>query len=87
MSIIKAVSMSSPREAELHSLLLGNNANLLALQETLLGCNSKMPGNLTILLMVHSIMSVGLDQEEYLTNWTVYSRLSRDIKHYKAFER
>ena len=77
----------SPRKDELQSPLPGNGANLLALQETLLGCSSKMPGNLTILVMVHSIMSVGLDQDEYLTNWTVYSRLSRDIKHYKAFER
>ena len=61
--------------------------SMLPLQEILLGCNSKMPGNLTIIIMVQSIMSVGLDQDEYLTNWTVYSRLSRDIKHYKAFER
>ena len=29
---------------------------LLSLRETLLGCISKMPGNLTILVMVHSMM-------------------------------
>jgi hypothetical protein len=46
-----------------------------------------MPGNLTVLVMIHSIMGVGLDQDEYLTNWTVYSRLSRDIKQYKALKR
>ena len=60
--------MSSPKEANIQSPLPGNGANLLALQETLLGCKSKMLGNLTILVMVHSIMSVGLDQDEYLTN-------------------
>ena len=60
--------MSSPKEANIQSPLPGNGANLLALQETLLGCHSKMPSNLTILVMVHSIMSIGLDQDEYLTN-------------------
>ena len=38
--------MSSPREAELQSPLLGNDATLLSLQETPLGCSSRMPGNL-----------------------------------------
>jgi hypothetical protein len=45
LSIIKAGSMSSPKEAELRSPLPGNDANLLSLQETLLGCKSEMPGN------------------------------------------
>jgi hypothetical protein len=53
---------------------------MLSLQETLLGCISKMPGNLTILAMVHSMMYVGLDQDEYLTHWIVYSRLSNLIQ-------
>jgi hypothetical protein len=38
--------MSSPKEDELQSPLPGNGANLLSLQETLLGCISEMPGNL-----------------------------------------
>jgi hypothetical protein len=46
LSIIKAGAMSSPKEAELQSPLPGNDANLLSLQETLLGCKSEMPGNL-----------------------------------------
>jgi hypothetical protein len=41
----KAETMSSPREAELRSPLPGNDANLLSLQETLLGCKSEMPSN------------------------------------------
>ena len=45
LSIIKAESMSSPKEAELQSPLPGNDANLLSLQETLLACKSEMPGN------------------------------------------
>ena len=40
--------MSSPREAKLQSLVPGNGANLLSLQETPLGCSSRMPGNLNI---------------------------------------
>ena len=40
--------MSSPREAEIQSPLPGNNANLLALQETPLGCSSRIPGNFNI---------------------------------------
>ena len=46
LSIIKAGSMSSPREAELQSPLPENDANLLSLQETPLGCSSRIPGNL-----------------------------------------
>ena len=42
----KQGSMSSPREVELQSPLPGNGANLLSLQETPLGCSSRMPGNL-----------------------------------------
>jgi hypothetical protein len=53
---------------------------VLSLQETLLGCISEMPGNLTILVMIHSIMGVGLDQDEYLTHWIVSSRQSRYIQ-------
>ena len=79
--------MSYPKEAKLQSPFPSNGANLLSLQETLLGCISEMPGNFTNLAMVHSIMGVRLDQDEYLTNWTVYSRLSRDIKQYKALKR
>ena len=45
LSIIKVGPMSSPREAELQSLLPGNITNLLSLQETPLGCSSRMPGN------------------------------------------
>ena len=48
LSIIKVGSMSSPREAELQYILPGNGANLLALQETPLGCSSRMPGNFNI---------------------------------------
>ena len=42
--------MSSPREAELQSPLPGNGATLLSLQETPLGCSSRMPGNLQFFL-------------------------------------
>ena len=42
----KQGSMSSPREAEFQSPLLGNDANLLSLQETPLGCISRIHGNL-----------------------------------------
>jgi hypothetical protein len=45
LSMVKAGSMSSPKEAELRSPLPSNDANLLSLQETLLGCKSEMPGN------------------------------------------
>ena len=38
--------MLFPREAELQYPLPDNGTNLLALQETLLGCSSKMPSNL-----------------------------------------
>ena len=48
LSIIKAGSMSSPREAELQSPLLSNVANLVLIQETPLSCSSRMPGNLNI---------------------------------------
>ena len=44
----KQGSMSSPREAELQSPLPKNNCNLLSLQETLLGCRWRMPGNLNV---------------------------------------
>ena len=50
--------MLSPREAELLSPLPGNGTNLLALQETLLGCSSKMPGNFNIFVMVYSMDQV-----------------------------
>ena len=40
--------ISYPRESEIQSPHPGNGANLLALQETLLGCNSKIPGNLIL---------------------------------------
>ena len=43
-------SMSSPKEAELQSPLPGNVASLLSLQETPLGCSSRMPGNLNFFL-------------------------------------
>jgi hypothetical protein len=46
LSIIKAGSMSSPKEAELRSPLPGNDAILLSLQETLCGCRPKVLGNL-----------------------------------------
>ena len=39
-------SMSYPKEAELQSPLPGNGASLLSLQETPLGCSSRMRGNL-----------------------------------------
>ena len=41
------------------------NMTLLALQETLLGCISKIPGNLIFLVTIFSIIGVGLDQDEY----------------------
>ena len=50
--------MSSPRETEFQSPLPDNDANLLALQETLLGCSSKMPGNFNIVVMVYSMDQV-----------------------------
>jgi hypothetical protein len=71
--------MSSPKEAELQSLLPGNDANLLSLQETLLGCKSEMPGNLIFLETIFSIIGVGLDQDEYLNLWIVFSRQSNYI--------
>jgi hypothetical protein len=46
LSIIKAGSMSSPKEAELRTPLPGNDANLLSLQETLCGCRPEVLGNL-----------------------------------------
>ena len=57
--------MLSPRDAELRSPLPGNGANLLSLQETLLGCKSEIPGNLIFLETIFSIIGVGLDQDEY----------------------
>ena len=51
--------MSSPREAELQSPVLGNDTNLLDLQETLLGCSLKMPGNLVIFSMMGNMDKVG----------------------------
>jgi hypothetical protein len=68
--------MSSPKEAELRSPLPGNNANLLSLQETLLGCKLDMLGNLIFLETIFSIISVGLDQDEYLKLLVVFSRQS-----------
>jgi hypothetical protein len=41
---------------------------LLSVQETLLGCISEMPGNLTGFVIIYSIMGVGLDQYEYLNH-------------------
>jgi hypothetical protein len=64
---------SSPREAELQSPLPDNGANLLSLQETLLGYISEMPGNLIFLVTIFSIIGVGLDQDEYLNHWIVPS--------------
>ena len=60
LSIIKVGSMSSPREAELQSPLPGSGANLLSLQETLLGCKSEMTGNLIVLETIFSNIGVGL---------------------------
>jgi hypothetical protein len=71
LSIIKDGSMSCPKEAELQSPLPGNDANLLSLQETLLGCKSEMPGNLIFLETIFSIIGVGLDQDEYLPSKNV----------------
>jgi hypothetical protein len=65
---------SSPREDELQSPLPGNDANLLALKETLLGCISEMPGNLIFLATIFSIIGVGLNQDEYLNHGIVSSR-------------
>jgi hypothetical protein len=53
---------------------------LLSLQETLLGCISEMPGNLTVFVIIYSIMGVGLDQDEYLNHWIVSSRQSSYIQ-------
>jgi len=72
--------MSFPKEAELQSLFPDNDANLLSLQETLLGCISEMLGNLTVFVIIYSIMGVGLDQYEYLNHWIVYSRQSSYIQ-------
>ena len=47
----KQGSMSSPREVELQSSLPGNGANLLSLQDTPLGCSSRMPGNLNVFMV------------------------------------
>ena len=58
--------MSSPMEAKLQSPLPSNGANLLSLQETLLGCKSEMPGNLIFLETIFSIIGVGLDQDKYI---------------------
>jgi hypothetical protein len=52
---------------------------MLALQETLLGCISEIPGNLIFLVTIFSIIGVGLDQDEYLNHWIVYSRQSSYI--------
>jgi hypothetical protein len=71
--------MSSPKEAELHSLLRDNDTNLLSLQETLPGCKSEMHGNLIFLETIFSIIGVVLDQDEYLNLWIVFSRQSNYI--------
>jgi hypothetical protein len=71
--------LSSPREAELQSPLPDNDANLLALQETLPGCISEMSGNLIFLVTIFSNKGVGLDQDEYLNHWFVSSRQSSYI--------
>ena len=76
LSIIKARSMSSPKKDELQSLLPDNDANLLSLQETLPGCKLEMPGNLIFLETIFSIKGVGLDQDDYLNLWIVFSRQS-----------
>jgi hypothetical protein len=73
LSIIKFGSMSSPKEPKLQSPLSGNGSNLLSLQENLLGCMSEMPGNLILLVTIFSIISVGLDEDEYLNLWIVPS--------------
>jgi hypothetical protein len=52
---------------------------LLSLLETLLGCNSEMPGNLVFLETIFSIIGVGLDQDEYINLWIVSSRQSNYI--------
>ena len=69
----------SLKEFELQSLLPSNGANLLSLQETLLGCISEMPGNLIFFVIIFSIMGVGLDQDEYLNHEIVSSRQSSYI--------
>jgi hypothetical protein len=80
--------MSSPKEVELQSPLPGNGANLLSLQETLLGCISEMPGNLNnLFVMIFSMMGMGLDQDEYLTHWIVSQDCLRIFKQCKAFKR
>jgi hypothetical protein len=71
--------MSSPKEAELQSPFPDNDANLLSLQETLLGYISEIPGNLTVFIIIFSIMGVGLDQDEYLNHWIGSSRQSSYI--------
>jgi hypothetical protein len=78
--------MSSPKEAELQSPLPGNDANLLSLQETLLGCKSEMPGNLIFLVTIFSIMGVGLDQDEYLISGLYLQDSLTIFMQYKAFK-
>ena len=56
--------MSSPREAELQSPLPDNGANLLSLQETPLGCSSRMPGNLNVFM----VFLIGSSQVTYRTS-------------------
>ena len=58
LPIIKIGSMSYPREAELQSPLLDNGANLLSLQETPLGCSSRMLGKLNFFMVFFSLDQV-----------------------------
>ena len=56
--------MSSPRKAELQSPLPDNSANLLSLQETPIGCSSRMPGNLNFFM----VFLTGSSQVTYKTS-------------------
>ena len=78
-SIKKQIYVVLPGKLYFHFRIPGNGANLLSLQETLLGCKSKMPGNLIFLETIFSIICVGLDQDEYLNLWIVSSRQSNYI--------
>ena len=60
--------MSSPKEVELQSPLPGNDANLLSLQETPLGCSSRIPGNLNVFM----VFLTGLSQVTYKTSHSQY---------------
>jgi hypothetical protein len=73
LSVVKLISEGTDSNT---NCWITERGGVLSLQETLLGCNSEMPGNLIFLETIFSIIGVGLDQDEYLNLWIIFSRQS-----------